>query len=140
MGYTFEIQYKSGKDNRVVDALSRKEEMELKAFSVCQYDDLLRWEEEIKKDAKLSLILQQLITNENPPEGYTLRRGCLLYQGRLVLPKNSPHIPPLIAKFHGTPTGGHSGYLRTYKRIAVFLFLEGMTNQIQDFVARCATY
>lgn len=26
-----------------------KEELEFKAFTVCQYDDLLHWEEEIKK-------------------------------------------------------------------------------------------
>lgn len=137
MGCTFDM-YKLGRKNRAANALSRKEEMQLKAFSICQYDNLLNWEEEIRKDEKFSLLLQQLITNTNPPEEYSLRRVCLLYQGRLVLPKNSPRIPQLIAEFHATPTRGHSSYLRTYKRMAAFLFWEGMKKQIPDYVAKCA--
>ncbi|KAJ1392945.1 Chromo-like domain superfamily [Sesbania bispinosa] len=37
-------------------------------------------------------------------------------------------------EFHSTPTGGHSGYLRMYKRIAATLFWRGMKNTIIDFV------
>lgn len=113
--------------------------MEFKAFSVQRFEDLNHWEQEVKRDEKLSLVLQQLITNKDPPEGYTLKHGCLLYHGRLVLPKDSPRIPKLIAEFHSTPTGGHSGYLMTYKRMAAILFWEGMKRQIQEFVARCTT-
>lgn len=71
LGYTFEIQYKPGRENKVGDALSRREEMEFKAFTVQQYEDLLNLEEEIKKDEKLSLILQQLLSNNSPSEGYS---------------------------------------------------------------------
>lgn len=126
LGYTFEIQYKLDKDNKVADALSRKEEVDFKAFSVYQYDDILQWEEEIKKDEKLSLIVQQIITNSIPPEGYTLRNECLLYHGRLVLLKDSPRIPHLIIEFHNTPTSVHSEYLRRYKRMATILYWGGM--------------
>lgn len=41
LGYTFEIHYKSGKDNKVADAFSRREEIEFKAFTLQQYDDIL---------------------------------------------------------------------------------------------------
>lgn len=136
LGYSFEIHYKLGKENKVADALSRREVVEFKAFTVHHMAELMQWEE-VKQDDKLSLILQQIITNKDPPEGYNLRNGCLLFQGRLVLPKDSPRIPKLIAEFHNTPMGGHSGYLRTYKRIASVLFWEGMKKQVQEFVAKC---
>lgn len=85
------------------------------------------------------MIWQQVICNNSPPEGYTMRNGCLLYHDRLVLPKDSPRIPQLIAEFHNTPMGGHSGYLRTYKRMSTVLYWEGMKRQIQEYVAKCST-
>lgn len=40
-------------------------------------------------------------------------------------------IPLLIAEFHKTLMGGHTGYLHTYKRMAVFLHWEGMKKDIR---------
>ncbi|KAF7827538.1 Retrotransposable element Tf2 [Senna tora] len=88
MGYSFEIQYKPGVENKAVDALSRREEkIELNAFSVWKFDELDSWEEEVRKDKRLSEIKEQIITGTKPPVGYDIRNGCLVYNGRLVLPK-----------------------------------------------------
>lgn len=72
MGYKFEINYKPGKENRVAGALSRRDEMELCAVSLWQYDELDSWEAEISKDERLASIWQQVITNNNPPEGFSI--------------------------------------------------------------------
>lgn len=78
MVYKFEILYKPDKENRVADTLSRKgQELELKAMSVWQYDDLENWEDEVKKDEKLLVIWQKIITCQHPLEGYTIKNGCL---------------------------------------------------------------
>ncbi|PNX84743.1 Ty3/gypsy retrotransposon protein, partial [Trifolium pratense] len=50
--------------------------------------------------------------------------GCLLplphpdsyHYGRLVISSKSPSIPMLLEEYHSTPSGGHSGFLRTYRR------------------------
>lgn len=46
-------------------------------------------------------------------------------------------IPQLLKEFHSTPTGGHSGAYRTYRRLACNLFWKGMMKTVQNFAAEC---
>ncbi|KAA0062470.1 Ty3/gypsy retrotransposon protein [Cucumis melo var. makuwa] len=62
---------------------------------------------------------------------------CWTLQGRLVLSKTSSFIPTILHTFHDSIIGGHSGQLRTYKRIAAELFWEGMKNDIKQYVDQC---
>ena len=55
-----------------------------------------------------------------------------------MLSKNSAIIPALLQEFHSTPTGGHSGFTKTYKQIAGSLFWHGMRRTILQFVKECA--
>ncbi|XP_028796878.1 uncharacterized protein LOC114752313 [Neltuma alba] len=41
--------------------------------------------------------------------------------------------------FHDSPIGGHSGYLRTYKRLASLFHWDGMRRDVQKYVAACDT-
>lgn len=88
MGLKFEIQYKPGSQNKVADALSRKEEeLELKGFSLWQYEELEAWDREVEKDDRLARIREQILKGEDPPDGFSLVNGSLRYNNRLVLPK-----------------------------------------------------
>lgn len=72
MGYNFEISYKLGKENRVADALSRREEpMRLSAFSMWQNSEMESWEVEVQADPKLKHVMQQILTSKEDVEGYT---------------------------------------------------------------------
>ena len=62
----------------------------------------------------------------------------LLYRGRLVFPRTSSHIPQLLAEFHGSAIGGHSGVLKTYRRLATELYWVGMKKDVEEMVASCA--
>ncbi|MCI17765.1 Ty3/gypsy retrotransposon protein, partial [Trifolium medium] len=69
--------------------------------------------------------------------GFSVQQGVLLYQGRLVIGPQSAIIPKLLKEFHETPMGGHSGFLRTYRRVAENLYWVGMQKTIRDFVRTC---
>nr|GMC75311.1 Retrotransposable element Tf2 [Ipomoea batatas] len=56
---------------------------------------------------------------------------------RIVIPATSPWIPKLLEEFHSTPTGGHSGAYRTYRRLAASVYWQGMMRRVQQFVAEC---
>jgi hypothetical protein len=73
---------------------------------------------EASQDAQIQKLISELTDNPDSKPGFVVQQGILFYQGRLVIPANSPSIPMLLAEFHSTPMGGHSGFLRTYRRIA----------------------
>jgi hypothetical protein len=78
-----------------------------------------------------------LFSDGNSHPGFVFKQGVLLYEGRLVLSKKSVMIPTLLQEFHATPQGGHSGFYRTYRRIAANVYWVGMKNTVQEFVKNC---
>ncbi|TYK23464.1 putative retroelement pol polyprotein [Cucumis melo var. makuwa] len=108
LGYSFEVVYKPGVENRAADALSRKPE-------------------EIEQGEELEV------------NDYSLRKGLLMYKNRLVILKQSSLIPVILDTFHNSAFGGHSGFLRTYKRIAAELYWEGMKADIKKHCEECLT-
>lgn len=44
----------------------------------------------------------------------------------------------MLPEFHDSAIGGHSGFLRTYKRVAHNLFWQGMKEDIRQYVAKCS--
>jgi hypothetical protein len=141
LGYNFEIVYKQGKLNKGADALSRMHEgVEMQAMS-----SFVRWEQEelikreVMEDVKLRKIMMDLQDNAASWLGYENKQGILLYHGRLVLSNKSSLIPTILEEFHSTPQAGHSGFYKTYRRIAANVYWSGMKNTIQDFVKSCDT-
>ncbi|PNX97977.1 hypothetical protein L195_g021217, partial [Trifolium pratense] len=139
LGYDFEISYKPGKLNKGADALSRINE----GGALCQVVTSLQWldervlQAEVLHDQELQKVIRELKTDMNSRPGYSYKQGVLLYEGRLVLSKMSVMIPMLLAEFHSTPQGGHSGFYRTYRRLAANVYWVGMKNTVQEYVKKC---
>jgi hypothetical protein len=139
LGYDFDIVYKQGKLNRGADALSRINE----GAEMCAINSYLKWtqEEQVQaenqKDNKLQQIVKELQEDPSKWPGYECRQGTLFYEGRLVISKQSQLIPSLLEEFHSSPHGGHSGFYKTYRRIAANVYWIGMKGTIQEFVRNC---
>jgi len=77
LGFYFEIKYKPGKENRVVDALSRQiQYAAIYTVRFLEWDDL---EAEIKKDTRLQQIIQDLLMKTREHSGYHINQGRLYY-------------------------------------------------------------
>ncbi|KAL4012033.1 hypothetical protein IC575_029106 [Cucumis melo] len=138
MGFDFEIFNRAGPENKAADALSRiPSEAQLNVIAVPSILDVTVVEKEVQEDDKLKDIFEQLLKDLDSVPRYSIKQGRLFYKGRLVLPKTSSLLPTILHTFHDSVVGGHSGQLRTYKRIAAELYWEGMKNDIKIYVDQC---
>lgn len=95
--------------------------------------------DEVQADKELADLRQSLQNDPNSLPNYSLLDGLLFFKGRLMLSKESKLIPSLLAEFHDTPMGGHSGFTKTYKKLAGNFFWKGMKQHIMSYIRRCDT-
>ena len=60
-----------------------------------------------------------------------------MYKGRLYLGENCTLKQKVLALLHGSPLGGHFGYLKTYQRAKKDWFWQGMKHDIKTYVREC---
>ena len=115
--YDFDIQHIKGKENKVVDALSRNAKLNFTSTISTYTTDL---EEQLKAGIEQdeNYLKLQAKVKENLIEslsiGYSLNeKWLLLYKHRLYVP-NEPKMKLLILnEIHKTPYSGHPGYQKT---------------------------
>ncbi|KAA8539824.1 hypothetical protein F0562_026516 [Nyssa sinensis] len=137
----------SGKSNQAADALSRKGEEDelllrdhmgsLSALSVV----ICNWVKDLQtswvQDSNIQQLIAELIQNPASHPHFLWQNQMLYYKTRLVV-GNSPQLKAtLIKEHHATPTGGHSGGERTYRRIKQGFYWKGLKSDVLKFVAEC---
>jgi hypothetical protein len=128
--------YKPGKENSAADALSRMTGSPcLSHLSVPQ---IHVWDQ-LKAEAVSHPYMKKIgkLATENPDSPYTWRNGLLHYKNKVVIAPNSDIIQQLLREFHDSPLGGHSGVLRTYKRLAQQFYWPSMARIVKEYVASC---
>ncbi|KAL4569307.1 hypothetical protein LXL04_024943 [Taraxacum kok-saghyz] len=138
LGYQFTITYKPGKDNRVADSLSRIQDGELHmAVSTPLWLDNDKLLTGSDQDPYIQRVTKALLADPLSYPSLSLNNARLYHNGRPVIPSTSRWIPELIREFHSSPIGGHSGFYRTYRRLASQIYWAGMTKTVKDFVRSC---
>ena len=111
-GYDFEIQFRSGLENKVADALSRiLISMELVALMVPSRLETSLISSQVEADPHLAKIRRRLLVDPDAYPQYSLDHGILLYKGRLVLSKVSPLVTTLLQEGHASVVRGYSRFL-----------------------------
>ncbi|KAA0057242.1 ty3-gypsy retrotransposon protein [Cucumis melo var. makuwa] len=135
LGYSLEVIYKPGLENKAADALSKVPPVvHLNQLTAPSLIDLKIIKEE---NDHLSQIIKRIKEGEEVQK-YTLQHDMLYYKGRLVIAKKSSLIPTILHTYHDSVFGGHSGFLRTYKRLTGELFWQGMKGDVQKYCEECA--
>ena len=135
LGYDFEILYQSGLQNKAADSLSQIEKpLELRSMSTTGIVNMEVVEMEVELDEDLKGIIEELKENPDESSKFQWINGNLLYKKRIVLSKKSSLIPTLLYTFHDSILGGHSRFLRTYKRMCGELYWKGMKADVKKYV------
>ncbi|XP_057986604.1 uncharacterized protein LOC131171153 [Hevea brasiliensis] len=137
LGYDYEILYKPGKENRVADALSRVSGIPSLNSLFLPHSSLWdRIKATLTTDPYMLRIGQ--LASDRPGQPYIWKNGLIFFKNRVVIPPQSDLPTQLLQEFHDSPSGGHSGVLRTFKRIAQQFYWPHMRLQIQKYIAACS--
>lgn len=139
MGLQFKIIYKQGKENLAADALSRVAHLfSLQVVSVLQP----HWIQEVVNsyaiDPQVQQLLAQLAIVSPDSNGFSMEQGLIKKNNLIWIGQNSTLQTKLIAAFHSSAIGGHSGTDATYHRLKSFAW-KGMKANIESFIKQCAT-
>ena len=138
LGYDYEIIYKKGKDNVVVDALSQQYEDEDSLLSL--FAPIIDWlnhtRQEWLQDPSTTQLIHRIQTNPNPPQGYTWMDNTLKYKGRLVLLPPSTLKTPILKELHSSVIAGHYRLQKTYAHAFHSFFWPSMKKDIYHFISK----
>ena len=122
--YEFEIIYKKGKKNVVVDALYMKDqdiEALLYDISIIQPNWIAKARDEWKNDEKIWTFIEKLQQDPSSSNTFRWKDYLLWYKDHLYLGKSSQLKKNVLFEFHSSP-GGHSSFLKTYNRVNKYFF------------------
>ncbi|KAJ1703813.1 hypothetical protein LUZ63_003592 [Rhynchospora breviuscula] len=158
MGMDYKIEYKRGVDNKVADALSRREvhpETEMQAVAGVHPEvqsgvqaemqavtELIpQWVEELKSSYigdEWAQELQNKWENEElDKDKYSFQQGLFRYKNRLCVGATNGWRIRLVREVHSTCIGGHSGVLPTYQRIKKMFYWPKLKEMVQEEVKKC---
>ena len=134
------VEYKKGKENKVVDAFSRLLDTD-SAQPVSGVDQSLKsvvtqpehenfflisfpcptWlamlKDSYKTDKEYQQLISALTSGTSGPASFSLQNGILLYKEKVFLSAVSPLKSLILHHVHNNPLGGHSSYLKTLYRV-----------------------
>ena len=140
VGFDYSIQYRTGKTNVVVDALSRCSELPSASFFILSMPHFVFLEDlykELQSHNKFITLREEVHANPTAYPDHVLTPNFVLHRGRIWLPSYCTFIKALLTKFHQTPTGGHMGFRKTLNRVAKNFTWRTMSSETRKFVAHC---
>ncbi|GJY84780.1 ty3-gypsy retrotransposon protein, partial [Tanacetum coccineum] len=139
LGYDYEIIYKKGSDNIVIDALSRSPTLSLQSMIVSEIsnDLLLRIQESWLTDPSIQQVIKQAKDGGSSTTKFSWQNEQLRRNGRLVIGYDAKLRAELLKYYHNELMGGHSGVDPTYKRLKSAFYWKGMKRSVKEHIRIC---
>jgi hypothetical protein len=139
VGLQYKVVYKKGTLNGAADALSRKPVTASELMAMTMVKPL--WLELVKasyaNDTHAQTLLQKLSLDPLAEPHYSFRDGLLRYDNRIWIGPDVHLQEQIIAAFHSSPVGGHSGFPVTYRRLVSLFKWPKMKIAVKQFMQCC---
>jgi hypothetical protein len=137
--FNYSIEYKKGKENKVVDALSRMDHS-ISDISLVVPAWVTEIEDNYKSDSTYADLITQLAVNSQAVPNYSLHSGILRYKGRVCVGNDEALKHKILASLHSSAIEGHSGIRVTLQRIKRIFYWPHFKKAVEEFVSECAVY
>lgn len=118
LGYDFKIQFKSGKTNVVVDALSRIDTpSQCLTLTMPHFLFLEDLKNSLHTLPEFTTLYHNISTDPTTHPNYTIHQGLIFFNHKIWLPNSHPFKEKLLHEFHNSPISGHMGTQKTYLRL-----------------------
>jgi hypothetical protein len=135
-GYDFTVEYKPGKLNGAVDALSRRAKlgMALNTISTPSFELFDSLRVEAATDPQIQDVHQQLAVGI-VSLGWTKLDELLLFKGKVYVPDASTLWSILLSSDHDT---GHEGIQKTIHRFRSSFYNPHALQRVKEFIKGCS--
>ena len=89
-------------------------------------------------DPKAQQLLAQLAIHSPDDSGFSLHQNLIRHKEKVWIGDNSALQTKLIAAFHSSAIGGHSGTKATYHRLKNLFAWKGMKQDVDNFIKQCS--
>ncbi|KAJ4788261.1 polyprotein [Rhynchospora pubera] len=147
LGLDYTIEYKKGVENKVADALSRREGLSgdcvVQIAGLSAISELLpSWMEEVQLSYEgdpwiASMKAKAADQQESANNEITNNQGLLRYRNRICVGNHGNWRTQMIKAVHDSSIGGHSGIINTYKRVKAMFFWPKLKEMVQSYVLAC---
>jgi hypothetical protein len=139
LGMQYRIVYRKGADNRAADALSRFPAPDARCAAITSLvpNWLTLVTSSYEGDNFAQDLLAKLALDPSAVPNYTLHAGVLRYRNCIWIGANEAVHTRLIAAFHDSAWGGHSGILVTHMKLKQCFAWRGMKSAIHNYIRAC---
>jgi hypothetical protein len=131
--YNFDIEYVKGKNNVVVDALSRRPS----TYSMTEIS--VDWKFELLVEYSKSKFTCELMDGQLQDDRYRVMNDIIYYKGRICLVPESSFKRKVLQACHDSPVAGHQGFLKTYRQIRERFSWKRLKGDIMRHIRDCTT-
>lgn len=135
MGYEYEILYRLGKENGWC-LVPKNGVPKLQAITMPRFQIWNDIRELNQSNSYMLQILEKKKQDSGQMKHFVSRDGIHFYKGMVLIPPDSQR-KKLLHEFDNTKSGGHSGMLHTYKRLAQSCYWEAIRKAIR---LRCSLW
>lgn len=83
-------------------------------------------------------MIARLAIHSPDEQGYSLEKGLIRHNGKVWIGNNAAIQTKIIAAYHSSALGGHSGIAATYHRLRTHFAWKGMRQDVESFIKQCA--